>query len=75
MCVIVCECASHVALSRKAGRKRVDSRSTAQTIDLCSTKTPRCGGLSGPVLPFSKLNKMFFGYFDPENVFLDNENN
>ena len=28
-----------------------------------------------PVLPFSKLNKMFFGYFDPENIFLDNENN
>ena len=26
------------------------------------------------VLPFSKLNKLFFGYFDPENVFLDNEN-
>ena len=27
-----------------------------------------------PSLPFSKLNKIFFGYFDPENVFLDNEN-
>ena len=26
------------------------------------------------VLPFSKLNKMFIGYFDPENMFLDNEN-
>ena len=26
------------------------------------------------VLPFSKLNKLFFGYFDPENIFLDNEN-
>ena len=26
------------------------------------------------VLPFSKLNKMFFGYFDPENIFLDYEN-
>ena len=23
---------------------------------------------------FSKLNKMFFGYFDPENILLDNEN-
>ena len=23
---------------------------------------------------FSKLNKMFFGYFDPENIFLDNTN-
>ena len=23
---------------------------------------------------FSKLNKLFFGYFDPENIFLDNEN-
>ena len=27
------------------------------------------------VLPFSKLNKIIFGYFDPENIFLDNENN
>ena len=27
-----------------------------------------------PVLLFSKLNKMFFGYFDPENMLLDNEN-
>ena len=26
------------------------------------------------VLPFSKLNKFFFGYFDPENIFLDNKN-
>ena len=25
------------------------------------------------VLLFSKINKMFFGYFDPENIFLDNE--
>ena len=22
----------------------------------------------------SKFNKIFFGYFDPENIFLDNEN-
>ena len=27
------------------------------------------------MLLFSKLNKMFFGYFDPVNIFLDNENN
>ena len=27
-----------------------------------------------PVLHFSKLNKMFFGYIDPENIFLDYEN-
>ena len=26
------------------------------------------------VLRFSKWNKVFFGYFDPENIFLDNEN-
>ena len=26
------------------------------------------------VLLFSKLNKTFFGYFDPENIFLDNKN-
>ena len=24
---------------------------------------------SGAVLPFSKLNKIFVGYFDPENIF------
>ena len=23
------------------------------------------------VLPFSKLNKLFFGYFDPENILID----
>ena len=27
------------------------------------------------VLPFSKLNNFIFGYFHPENIFLDNENN
>ena len=27
-----------------------------------------------PLLLFSKLNEMFFGYFDIENYFLDNEN-
>ena len=27
-----------------------------------------------PVLRFSKLNKIFFGYFDPEKIFLDNKN-
>ena len=27
-----------------------------------------------PVLLISKLNKIFFGYFDPENIILDNEN-
>ena len=26
------------------------------------------------VLLFSKLIKIFFGYFDPENIFSDNEN-
>ena len=26
---------------------------------------------SASVLPFSKLHKMVFGYFDPENIFLD----
>ena len=27
-----------------------------------------------PVLLFTKWNKMFFGYFDPDNIFLDHEN-
>ena len=26
------------------------------------------------VLLFTKLNKIIFGYFDPEKIFLDNEN-
>ena len=30
---------------------------------------------SSTVLLFSKLNKIFFRYFDPENIFLVNENN
>ena len=27
------------------------------------------------MLPFSKLNKILFGYFDPEKIFLDNKIN
>ena len=30
--------------------------------------------VKSPVLPFSKLNKIFFGYLDPEKIFLDNGN-
>ena len=30
-------------------------------------------GVLLPVLLFSKLNKMFFGYFDPENILIDNK--
>ena len=29
---------------------------------------------SSLVLPFAKGNQIFFGYFDPENNFVDNEN-
>ena len=29
----------------------------------------------GPVLLFSKLNEVFVGYINPENIVLDNENN
>ena len=36
--------------------------------------TPVYGGTTQAVLPFSKLNNFIFGYFDPENIFLDNEN-
>ena len=28
----------------------------------------------GPLLPFSKLNKLFFGYLHPEKIFKDHEN-
>ena len=31
-------------------------------------------GASAPVLLFSKLNKLFFRYFDPEKIFLDDKN-
>ena len=30
---------------------------------------------SQPVKFFSKLNLLFFGYFDPVNIFFDNKNN
>ena len=30
--------------------------------------------LTERVLPFSKLNKIFFEYFDPENILLHTEN-
>ena len=33
------------------------------------------GAVYVSVLPFSKLYHLFLGYFDPENDFLDNENN
>ena len=32
-------------------------------------------GADQSVLPFSKLNKIFVGYFDPENILSDNKNN
>ena len=32
------------------------------------------GESSSSVLPFSKLNNFIFGYFDPENIFFNNEN-
>ena len=38
-----------------------------------SAETKSLTLLSLPVLLFSKLNKMFFGYFDPQNIFLDNK--
>ena len=43
-------------------------RSAARRSHRC-VKRSRCA-----VLPFLKLNKIFFGYFDPENIFLDNRN-
>ena len=45
--------------------------STKQCMRPCHTQS----SASAAVLPFSKLNKTFFGYFDPEKVILDNENN
>ena len=33
------------------------------------------GQMSQPVLLFSNLNEIFFGYFDPEIIYLDNKNN
>ena len=40
-----------------------DSNESGEVLIGCST-----------VLRFSKLNKIFYGYFDPEKIFLDNEN-
>ena len=37
-------------------------------------RLPRLYSVPAAVLPFSKLNKIFFGYFDPEHNFLYNEN-
>ena len=34
----------------------------------------RCAGHREQSFLFSKLNKLFFGYFDPDIIFLDNEN-
>ena len=33
-----------------------------------------CSEMTRAVIFFSKLNYLFFWYFDPENIFLDNEN-
>ena len=30
--------------------------------------------VTASVLPFSKSNEIIFGYFDPENIFLDSKN-
>ena len=37
-------------------------------------RTSACGAPCRTVLLFSKLNKIFSGYFDPENIFKDNKN-
>ena len=44
--------------------------------DLTDTLAKQASLMRGPypVLLFSKLNEMFFGYFDLENIFVDNEN-
>ena len=34
----------------------------------------RCSCSFVPALLFSKLNQIFFGYFDPENILLDKRN-
>ena len=39
-----------------------------------SCNRPACVLAVWPVLLFSKLNKIFFGYFDPEKIFSDNRN-
>ena len=44
-------------------------------LDLCTGTVVRCDVYRNcPVLPFSKLNKIFVRYFDPENICLDNKN-
>ena len=40
----------------------------------CAEQKVHVDGASTPVLPFFKIKYIFFGYFDPENTFLGNEN-
>ena len=42
---------------------------------LCTQQNNAWLERSPTVLLFSNLNEIFFGYFDPENIYLDNKNN
>ena len=54
-------------------------RSSATSTELRATRPLHASASAAQimresVLLFSKINKMFVGYFDPEKIFLDNEN-
>ena len=55
------------AVTRGAHSADEAAEGTAHSRRCCTAKV-------SAVLHFSKLNKIFFGYFDPGNIFLDNKN-
>ena len=75
------DCGWNVLILLKLDPDDVSGRIAIVLSDLCGN-TIRCTIVLPcgddvdylPVLPFSKLNKIFIGYFDPENIFLDNKN-
>ena len=53
------------------------NRNRGEVADISSKKEPlacMCDRRLHAVRLISKLNKMFLGYFEPESIFLDNEN-
>ena len=59
-------------------KMRVDMQAARAALLARHLRQPAVTSISSammlPVLPLSKLNKMFFGYFDPENSIQESKN-
>ena len=56
-------------MEKREGRPKLDVMTRGQCLD------DESGEMYASVLLLSKLNKLFFGYFDPGNIFIDEKIN